>query len=695
MKRLIFLPCIFIAVQSLSQYPILKMWDIRYGGPSHDIVRCFKPTSDGGYILGGNTISDTGGDKTSPSWNTDYRDFWIVKTDSLGIKQWDKDFGGVDDEYFGSVSQTSDGGYILGGISRSNINGDKTQPLRDSTSIPYYPGDYWILKLDAFGNKLWDKDFGTTGSDALISVFQTPDGGYILGGTSEKGISGDKTKPNWGYYDDFWIIKTDSLGNFLWDKDFGTVHDDIFKCMRQTTDGGFIIAGYTAAGISGDKTEPVKGYPDYWILKIDSLGNKQWDKSFGGPSSNALDLVEQTSDGGYIIGGMSRGGAGFDKTQSSWGQRDIWLVKTDASGNKLWDKNFGGTDDEYPIGSILSTSDGGYLISGCSWSDIGGDKTEDNFGNAQSWIIKVDAMGTKQWDKTILTPGHDYDGYSFQSSDGCYLIVNSSLAAVGGYKTQPAHNNSIDYWMVKICDTVTTPTAGFTSNATVVCPDSCINFINLSYHCTSYQWFFPGAVPDTSTFISPLNICYNVPGNYDVTLISTNANGSDTITLNNYISVYPDPGVPTIVQTGDTLTASTGYLTYQWYRNTWDILSGATNHKYIATVSGNYTVICIDTNGCETQGTISNVAAGVKLADVLNFLIYPNPVQTKLTIQNSRASMQSGDMQFLIYNLMGEKMNLDIDLSRWTIDCRPLDPGIYFLEINRQGEICRFRFNKQ
>src|SRR5204863_32675 len=141
--------------------------------------------------------------------------------------------------------------------------------------------DYWIVKTDSIGNKQWDKDFGGTNNDELFSIQQTADGGYILGGCSVSGISGDKTQVNWGDID-YWIVKTDSLGNKQWDKDFGGTSDDFLYSMQQTADGGYILGGISSSGISGDKTQVTWGNSDYWIVKTDSLGNKQWDKDFGG-----------------------------------------------------------------------------------------------------------------------------------------------------------------------------------------------------------------------------------------------------------------------------------------------------------------------------------------------------------------------------------------------------------------------------
>ena len=237
----------------------MKQWDYRFGGYKADELYCFQQTSDGGFILGGNSRSGIGCDKTQPNWDSMNvtNDYWIVKIDSLGNKLWDKTFGGTNFDWLLSLQQTTDGGYILGGTSFSDTSGNKTQPNRDNTGAT---PDYWIVKIDSLGYQQWDKVCGGTGYDYLNAVRQTPDGGYILGGYSESGIGGDKTQPNWDTINpisqDYWIVKTDALGNKLWDKDFGGTQVDMLYTLELTSDGGYILGGASSSSVSGDKTQP-------------------------------------------------------------------------------------------------------------------------------------------------------------------------------------------------------------------------------------------------------------------------------------------------------------------------------------------------------------------------------------------------------------------------------------------------------
>jgi len=698
MKKLFLLIILNSALSILhcafSQNPLVKMWDYRFGGNDFDNITAIQETIDGGFILGGLSSSGISGDKSQPSQGI--IDFWIVKTDSLGVKQWDKDFGGTADDILYSIWQTSDSGFIMGGYSESGIGGDKTQ-------ASWGGSDYWIVKTDALGNKQWDMDFGGTGSDYLYSIQQTADKGFILGGSSISGISGDKSQPSWGNFD-YWIVKTDSQGIKQWDMGFGGSADEWLYSIQQTIDSGFILGGYSNSGISGNKSQASWGVADYWIVKTDALGSKQWDMDFGGTEQDVLSSIEQTSDSGFILGGYSNSGISGNKSQATWGLADCWILKTDALGNKQWDKDFGGTVNE-ELFKVSQTTDGGYLISGDSYSPIGGDKTENNLGSEQTWVLKTDALGNKQWDKTILTSGHDETGLAIQIGDGCYLMSNFTNAGIAGYKSQASWNSSNDYWIIKFCENLH---AGFSSPSSI-CPGTCIDFVNLSFQATFYQWSFPGATPNTSTAVNPTNICYSTPGSYDVELIASNANGSDTLLLSNYITVYPTPPPQGITQSGDTLFAIAGAAGYQWYFNS-SIITGATDYFYIAPASGNYNVVATDNNGCEVEAVINNVIAGNSQLAVGSspLEIFPNPVIDKFTIQKlfpiAIGITSETAFEISVYNVLGEKVmavccgqsaKADPSSGGWTVDCGHLAEGLYYLEISSGKKIYRTKFLKQ
>jgi len=338
-------------------------WDKTFGGTSSDYAYFVQQTSDGGYIVAGYTSSYGAGSC----------DAWLIKTDSSGTKQWDSTFGGTSYDCAYSVQQTSDGGCILAGYTYS-----------------YGAGSYdaWLIKTDSSGIKQWDRTFGGTSYDYARSVQQISDGGYILAGYTASSGSG---------YQDAWLIKTDSSGIKQWDRTFGGTSYDYARSVQQTSDGGYIIAGYTQSSGAG-------GY-DAWLIKTDSSGIKQWDRTFGGSSYDYAYSVQQTSDGGYIIGGYTR--------SSGNGYYDAWLIKTDSSGIKQWDRTFGGSSYDYAY-SVQQTSDGGYIVAGYTLSS--------GAGSWDAWLIKTDSSGIKQWDRTFGGSSYDYAYSVQQTSDGGYII---------------------------------------------------------------------------------------------------------------------------------------------------------------------------------------------------------------------------------------------------------------------------------
>ncbi len=416
-----------------------KQWDRRFGGTESDFLRSACQAPDGGYLLGGDSMSGATGDKTQGSWGGS--DYWIVKVDANGVKQWDRRFGGTGTDMCQSVQPTPDGGYIVGGFSSSGADGDKTEASRGGT-------DYWIVKVDSTGAKQWDRRFGGSGTEELCNVFPTADGGYLLCGSSFSGIEGDKTEASRGGAD-FWIVKTDAAGIKQWDRRFGGANQDYPGQALQTADGGFVIAGESYSGAEGDRTEASRGGPDYWIVKTDAAGTKQWDRRFGGDGFEMDCVVQPTADGGYILGGHSLSGISGDKTEATRGAQDYWIVKVDANGAKQWDRRFGGSEDDYGR-AVQQTADGGYILCGDSISGVNGDKTESVRGALDYWIVKTDANGRKRWDRRFGGTGGDYNCcVALQTVDGGYLIGGHSMSGLGGDRTEDSRG-ARDIWILKI-----------------------------------------------------------------------------------------------------------------------------------------------------------------------------------------------------------------------------------------------------
>jgi hypothetical protein len=580
---------LFILTSSLSSAQNIQ-WQNTIGNTDWDQLRSLQQTSDGGYILGGSSRSNIGGDKTENS--NGESDFWIVKTDALGIIQWQNTIGGSGNDYLKSLQQTADGGYILGGMSHSNSSGDKTENCQGGS-------DYWIVKTDGAGNIQWQNTIGGLGDDHLMQIRQTSDGGFIIGGYSASNISGDKTENSNGL-DDYWIVKTNVSGIIQWQNTIGGMENDWLLSIEQTTDGGYILGGSSLSNISGDKTENRIGNSwDYWIIKTNSTGTIQWQNTIGGLALDRLYSIEQTSDGGYIVAGYSLSNISGDKSENCIGNTDYWLVKTDVSGTIQWQNTIGGTGFDF-LSYANETTDGGYILGGYANSNISGDKTENSMGGDDYWIIKTSATGTIQWQNTIGGGGTDWFFTLQQTSDGGYLVGGASSSGMNGDKTE-SHMGGDDYWMVKISSCAVSAAGTVLQN--VPCNGGCNGsaYANATGGSSpyTYSWIGTGQTTQTAT-----GLC---AGNYTVTV--TDANGcaaSATVLV-----TQPSPLILTFSSTNATcfscsngsasvsVSGGAGPYTYLWTPG------GTTSATISNRLPGNYTCCVTDANGCSTCSTVT------------------------------------------------------------------------------------------
>lgn len=313
------------------------------------------------------------------------------KSDEVRLAKIIRNYGSYGDDFGRSVQQTSDGGFIIAGYTDEFNSGNR---------------DVWLIKTDSSGELSWDSKYGGTDWDIGSSVQQTTDGGFIIAGYTESYGAGSA---------DLWLIKTDSLGNVVWDKTYGGALWDSGNFVQQTNDGGYIVTGITYTNSSGES--------DVWLVKVDSNGNLDWEKRFGGTQHDKGYCVRQTFFPGYIITGYTR--------SFSLGETDAWLIKTDGSGNHQWNRTYGGFDFDNAY-SVSQTSDNGFIITGDTWSY--------GAGRSDMWLIKTDGTGAEQWNRTYGGSLEDYAETLVITSDNSYVIA--------GY-TNSFSNDNYDIWFIK------------------------------------------------------------------------------------------------------------------------------------------------------------------------------------------------------------------------------------------------------
>jgi hypothetical protein len=353
-----------------------------YGGSLNDIGSSVQQTSDGGYIVVGYTLSYGSGNS----------DVILIKTDTIGDTLWMKTYGGGGYEGGESVWQTTDGGYIVAGYA-------------DTSGMGFY--DVYLIKTDTIGDTLWTRIYDWGLNDMGCSVQQTTDDGYIVAGYTD----------SYDAMGDIYLFKTDTIGHILWTEIYGGDDLDAGFSVRQTTDGGYIVTGYTQPGMGE--------YTDIYLLKTDSVGDSLWAKTYGGTAEgdNQGKSVRQTTDGGYIVAG---------NTRSSVTSDDIYLIKTDSLGDSLWAKTYGGSEADRGA-SVQQTTDGGYIVAGSTRSYGQG-----GFG---IYLVKTDSIGDTLWTSTYGGSSEE-EGLSVQqTSDGGYIVAGYTLSYGAG---------NADVYLIKI-----------------------------------------------------------------------------------------------------------------------------------------------------------------------------------------------------------------------------------------------------
>jgi Secretion system C-terminal sorting domain len=350
-----------------------------FGGTASDEGKSIRQTPDGGYIVAG----------TTTSYGSGGRDVLVIKTNSLGDTTWTKTYGDANgNEYGYCIQLTNDGGYIVSGSYQDFIIGEE---------------DIYLLKLNSNGDTTWTRTYGGNGLEQGFYVQQTSDGGYIITGQTPAFGAGAF---------DVYLVKLLANGNIAWTKTYGGIGSEYGTAVQQTSDGGYMITG------SNDNNFGF-GASDFYLVKTDPTGNHIWSKTYGNTGFQEGVSVKQTTDGGYIVAGTS------ENTLGPLGP-DMCLIKTNSAGDTLWSKLYGGTmiDECY---DVQQTADGGYVLVGKSFSFS-------TNGDYDVYVVKVNNQGVVQWSKTYggSTTNHNEIGYSIQqTTDKGFIIAGESLYGFG------------------------------------------------------------------------------------------------------------------------------------------------------------------------------------------------------------------------------------------------------------------------
>lgn len=418
-KKLLFTCGAFVAMVGLCPAQLAPSieWQHTFGGSADEDVMSVAPTSDGGTIMAGRSMSNNG----DLAGNHGLDDAWIIKTDGNGMLQWQHLFGGSGIDNANCIRQTTDGGYIFTGNTSSH----------DGDVIGNHGGlDCWVVKVSPTGTMEWQEALGGTSDDAGQSILQTSDGGYIVAG-STRSNDGNVSGHHGG--SDGWVVKLDSQGTLEWQTCLGNSEFQALSGIAETYDGGYIATG-TATGSSSW---------DLWVVKLDDTGLLQWEQMLGGDMDDIGTMAQQTADNGYIICGSTLSNTG--EFACNHGGFDGFVIKLDPNGGMEWQRTcIGGSADDV-LNAVAQTTDGGYVLAG--WTESTDGDVSGNHGLIDGWLIRMDDTGTILWEKTLGGTGNDGMSAVLLTNEGGYIVAGNSSSSDGDVSE---NKGGFDAWQVKL-----------------------------------------------------------------------------------------------------------------------------------------------------------------------------------------------------------------------------------------------------
>jgi hypothetical protein len=685
-ENILIIAAVLAFLESYSQSSPLKLWDKRFAGDSTDQLMCMSRNAAGNLFLGGYSNSKSSAEKSQTTKGGN--DYWIVKTDSNGNKLWDFTYGTNANDFLYSVVATPDGGCLAGGYTTGGKNNDKSQSSFGSA-------DFWIIRLNANGVKLWDSAYGGNSYEELHHIEPCNDKGFLLAGVSYTGKNGNKKSGNKGDAD-VWIIKIDSAGRMQWDSTYGGRGFDNCYRAHQTQDGGFLIGATSRSPISGNKTQDSIGNADVWLVKITATGAIQWDKVFGGNKVEELMNFAELSDGGFILPINSNSDTSGNKKVLAKGYLDIWLIRINANGDKIWERAIGGNSDDR-IWAITRNQDKGFTLGGYSFSIIG-DRAQLNIGGADYWIIKTDSGGKPLWDERFGGRRDDILQDMMIMPSGNMVLGGYSRSGKGFDRTQDTLNNFYDYWITKV-----RPSKFFiTKIDTLLCPNDAVYIhYNTTLSLADTNKLFLQLSDGFSNFQNPVTVGFKMPTKlstdsilalipspaiaapyYKFRFISTSPKDTSQWSFSTRIKGLAKK--PVITRSLDTLTCSNANgVNYQWLKNNIEI-PGATQRKYIVSATGYYAVRVDSFNSCgviSDQLAINNVGIDIG-KETVKFMVTPNPFDSYIEIKST--DNKSAELQ--LYDISGRLIiHQFMDNGKIRLSDLNISSGAYILFLKQEG----------
>jgi len=619
-------PVVFIIVfvRYLGQYFIADAqttspdisWQHAYGGSSDEQFRSMALTNDGGFIAVG-YASSLDGDVTSNHGSSDY---WIVKCDSTGSIQWQRTYGGSMTDWARSVNTTADGGYIVAGYAKSN-NGDITNAHGDF--------DYWILKLNSSGDVMWQKSYGGSAFDNAYNAIETSDGNFVVAGFTES-IDGDATG-NHGQQD-YLILKLDHNGNKIWGKVLGGAYDEQAACVVETNEHAYLIAGYSN---SSDANVPDnRGRNDFWVVKLSTDGNVIWKKSYGGGKDDAGRWIEKSPDGGFVITGYAA--SNNRDVTGGHGAYDYWVIKIDSIGTLQWQKSMGGSLDDYPY-FVKRCGDGNYVI--CGSTNSNDDDVTNQYGAGDFWVVKIDSIGNLLWQKSYGGSQNDEARAILQTRDKNLLVAGFSASF--DYDVTAPHG-AMEGWIIKTCTPpaaiITNGSTVNTCKGEYVMLNAATG-PGYSYQWNKNGASISGATNSSYQYTANTTAGFTVTvvAGCSATSATTTVNR-----LNKPTAVITAQSDLNICATGQVLLQADSVAGnfYKWFRNGVRLTTAA-GPSCIAILPGDYTVKVINASGCCKSSDPVTVYSSCKTMDVNTTqqdFIFPNPSVGNFTFHISSTS---------------------------------------------------------